>query len=66
MGGAVSTHGREKQKGRDHTEDLGVDGKLILEWILNKWSGKVDWTHLAQYRDQWREFVNTVMNVRVP
>jgi hypothetical protein len=22
----------------------------------------VDWIHLAQYRDQWRTFVNTVMN----
>jgi hypothetical protein len=26
----------EKLKGRDHTEDLGVDGKIILEWILAK------------------------------
>jgi hypothetical protein len=23
-------------KGRDHFEDLGVDGKKILEWILGK------------------------------
>jgi hypothetical protein len=23
-------------KGTDHSEDLGVDGKLILEWILDK------------------------------
>jgi hypothetical protein len=26
----------EKLKGRDHSEDLGVDGKIILEWILGK------------------------------
>jgi hypothetical protein len=25
-----------KPKGRDHAEDLGVDGKLMLEWILGK------------------------------
>jgi hypothetical protein len=33
-------------------EDLAVDGKIILECILGKqWEG-VDWTHLAQDRDQ--------------
>jgi len=30
-----------------------------------EWEG-VDWTHLAQDRDQWRAPVNTVMNLRVP
>jgi hypothetical protein len=28
--------------------------------------GVVDWIHLAQDRDQWRDIVNTVMNLRVP
>jgi hypothetical protein len=28
--------------------------------------GDVDWIHLAQDRDRWRVFVNTVMNLRVP
>jgi len=23
-------------KGRDHSEEQGVDGKIILEWILGK------------------------------
>jgi hypothetical protein len=30
-------------EGRDHLEDLGVDGKIILECIIGKYSGKV-WT----------------------
>jgi hypothetical protein len=30
-----------KLKGRDHSEDLGVDGRIISEWLLGKWSGNV-------------------------
>jgi hypothetical protein len=26
----------------------------------------MDWIDLAEYRDQWRALVNTVMNLRVP
>jgi hypothetical protein len=28
--------------------------------------GDVDWIHLAQDRDRWRNLVNTVMSLRVP
>jgi hypothetical protein len=29
------------------------------------WGG-MDWIDMAYNRDQWRAFVNTIMNVRVP
>jgi hypothetical protein len=33
----------ENLKGRGHSEDVGVDGRIILEWILGKYGGRV-WT----------------------
>ena len=52
---------------RDHLEDPGVDGRIILRWILRKWDvGGLDWIDLAQDRDRWRAVVNAVMNLRVP
>jgi hypothetical protein len=47
-------------------EDLGLDGRIILKWILKKWVGGMDWIDLAQDRDRWRALVNAVMNLRVP
>jgi hypothetical protein len=51
---------------RIHTEDLGVDGRIILIWILGKESVKgAEWIHLAQDRDQGLVPVNMVMKFRV-
>jgi hypothetical protein len=45
----------ENLKGIDYMEDLGVDGKITLEWILRKWVG-VDWINLAQHKDHGGPF----------
>jgi hypothetical protein len=47
-------------------EDPGVDGKIMLRWVFEKWDGGMDWIDLAQDRDRWWAIVNAVMNLRVP
>jgi hypothetical protein len=42
-------------------EDLGVEGKIIIRWIIKKWDGGMDWIHLAQDRDSWQVLVNAVI-----
>jgi hypothetical protein len=50
-------------KVRDHWEDLGVGVKMDLREIgING----ANWIRLTQDRVQWRAFVNTAMNLRVP
>jgi len=44
------------------TQDLGIDGRITLGWILGKWG--VDWIHLAQDGKQWRALVNTIIYLR--
>jgi hypothetical protein len=50
---------------RDHLEDLGGDGRIILKWIFNKCGWGHGLVNLAQDRDRWRALVNAVMNLRV-
>jgi len=39
----------ENLKGRHHVRDLGVDGRITLEWILKKYiGGRVDWFKLLE------------------
>jgi hypothetical protein len=55
----------ESQKERDHSEDQDLTGWTILKWILERWD-RIDWINVAQDRDWWRAYANTVMNLRVP
>jgi hypothetical protein len=51
---------------RDHLGGTDVDGDNIKNNLLEVGIGVMDWIELAQDRDRWRTFVNTVMNPRVP
>jgi hypothetical protein len=47
-------------------KNLGVDGRIILKLILEKWDEHMEWIDLVHDRDRWRTFVNAVMNLLVP
>jgi hypothetical protein len=69
MGGDCSTRGRVKKAYKilatrseeDHSEDLGVDGRVVLEFIFAKWVGKM-WTDFIWLRTA---LLNMVMNIRI-
>jgi hypothetical protein len=35
-----------------HLEDLRVDRRIILKWLLIKWDGRVDLNNVAQDREK--------------
>jgi hypothetical protein len=49
----------ESQKETTGESNIKIDLREI------GWDG-MDWTDMAQDRDQWRALVNTVLNFRVP
>jgi hypothetical protein len=57
MGEACNVWGKEEAcagfrwgnlRERDHLEDPGIDGRIILKWIFKKWVWEMDWIGLAQ------------------
>jgi len=50
---------------RDHLENLGLIGRLILMDLQEEGWGMI-WIDLDQDVDGWRALVNAVMSLRVP
>jgi hypothetical protein len=67
MGGVFTRFWLGGPKVRDHWEDQGVGGRIILRWALGEIGiDEVNWIQVVQDRAQQRVFVNTVINLRVP
>jgi hypothetical protein len=76
MGRVGNTNGEEKNAYRILVGN--PEGKRLLGRSRHRWMdnikidvreigwGDMDWIDLAQNRDQWRAFVNTVMKLWVP
>jgi hypothetical protein len=54
---------RRAHKRLDHSEDLEVDGMIILKCILNMLRD-TDWILKGQDRDKWLDLVKTAMKFR--
>jgi hypothetical protein len=39
---------RENLRKGDHLKDRGLDGRIILKLILEKWHGGINWIDLTQ------------------
>jgi len=57
-----------KPERRDHLEDPGIDGRIILRWIFRKCDGGggMNWIYLTQDKDKWQALLNVVKNIQVP
>jgi hypothetical protein len=62
MGGQVPCNGERRgvyrpvwvnMKERNYSEEIGVDGIIVLKWIFKKENGRVNWINLVQNRVKW-------------
>jgi len=55
-----------KTEGKDHLQDVGVDGRIICEKFLHRQDGRTCTGFVAQDRDKRWAVVNSVTNFWIP
>ena len=55
-----------KMKKRDLLEDLGIDGRIIKNYLQETGWRIVEWINLDQDRNRWRIVVKKVLSLSVP
>ena len=55
----------ENLRKRDHLEDSGIDGRIILRHLQEVGCEAKGWIDVVQDRDRWWAMVNAAMNLRV-
>jgi hypothetical protein len=63
--GETHTEFQRRNLREGHLKEPGVNGRIIVKCIFEKWDGGKDWIDRAQDRDRWRAVVNAVMSSRV-
>jgi hypothetical protein len=51
---------------RDYFDDPGMDGRISLKSVFNKWYGRRGMDRSGSGQGQVADFMNTVMNLLVP
>jgi hypothetical protein len=49
-----------------HLEELGVDERVILKWILKTHDGRCGFDYLVHDIEKWRAVLNTITKLQVP
>ena len=51
---------------RNHFQNTGINGRIVLKWIFGKRESGMDWINLTRNTDRWWDLGNEEMNFRDP
>ena len=61
----IQGFGGRNLRARDNFEGVGVDGRIILKWLLKKYDVGVEYIDVAEDGEKWWALVSMVMNLQI-